>query len=68
MGYVVRLYWGDYYQQRGASDWGWADEANATAFASRREAQAVADRLAPFGAAVEESFLAPHVTTSPRLH
>jgi hypothetical protein len=55
MGYVVRLLWGDYYQQRGKSDWGWTDEANATVFASRREAQAVADRLAPFGAAVEEA-------------
>ena len=68
MGYVVRLYWGGYYQQRGASDWGWADEANATVFASRQEAQAVADRLTHFGAAVEETFPALHVTTSPRLH
>ena len=56
MGYVVRLLWGSYDQQRGASDWGWTDEANATVFASRQEAQAVADRLAPFDAAVEETF------------
>jgi hypothetical protein len=68
MGYVVRLYWGGYYQQRSASDWGWADEANATVFASRQEAQAVADRLAAFGAAVEETFPALYVTPSPRLH
>jgi hypothetical protein len=68
MGYVLRLYWGGYYQQRGASDWGWADEANATVFASRQEAQAVADRLRHFGAAVEESLPALYVWTSPRLH
>jgi hypothetical protein len=68
MRYVIRLYWGGYYQQRSASDWGWADEANATAFASRQEAQAVADQLWHFGAAVEESFPALYVTTSPRLH
>ncbi len=55
MGYVVRLHWGDYYQQRGPSAWGWTDEAHATVFASRQEAQAVADRLASFGAAVEEA-------------
>ena len=55
MEYVVRLLWGAYYRQRGPSDWGWTDEANATVFASRTEAQAVADRLAPFGAAVEEA-------------
>jgi hypothetical protein len=55
MEYVVRVHWGDYYQQRSASDWGWTDEANATVFASRKEAQAVADRLASFGAAVEEA-------------
>jgi hypothetical protein len=55
MEYVIRLYWGDYYQQRSASDWVWTDQANATVFASRQEAQAVADRLAPFGAAVEEA-------------
>jgi hypothetical protein len=68
MGYVVRRYRGGYYQQRGASDWGWADEANATVFASRQEAQAVADRLTHFGAAVEESFSALYVWTSPRFH
>ena len=56
MGYVVRLYWGGYYQQRGASDWGWTDETNATVFASRQEAQAVADGLVHFDAAVEETF------------
>jgi hypothetical protein len=55
MEYVVRLPWGNYYQQRGPSDWGWTDEGHATVFPSREEAQAVADRLAAFGAAVEEA-------------
>ena len=68
MEYVVRLYRGDYYQKRSASDWGWTDEANATVFASRQEAQAVADRLRHFGAAVEEALPALSVWTSPRLH
>ena len=68
MGYVLLLYWGGYYQQPGASVWVWTDEADATVFASREEAQAVADRLTHFGAAVKETFPALYVWTSPRLH